>query len=185
MASVAEHDQFPTREEKQEKLEVHVACVCIRVVNGRPKVLAARRTHDRSLFPGEWECGGGMVRPGESFDTAIQRQIFEEFGLKIERVRVLEVYEILLPKNRRQSIIPGVRFLCLAKAGKVRLNRREFSTYRWVDLPVDDSLNWISGIKEMLDEVAGMLGQNVRQEIRRLTRPMGFGREPMPSEHMC
>lgn len=57
MTSVAEHDQFPIREEKQEKLEVHVACVCIRVVNGRPQALAARRTHDRSLFPGKWELG--------------------------------------------------------------------------------------------------------------------------------
>jgi ADP-ribose pyrophosphatase YjhB (NUDIX family) len=60
------------------------------MVNGRPQVMAARRTRDRSLFPGKWACGGGMVRPGESVDPAIQHQIFEELGLEIERVRVLE-----------------------------------------------------------------------------------------------
>jgi 8-oxo-dGTP pyrophosphatase MutT (NUDIX family) len=185
MTSIAEHDQFPSREDKQEKLEVHVASVCIQMISRRPQVLAARRTANRSLYPGKWECGGGMVRPGESFDTAIQRQIFEEFGLEIERVRVLEVYEIPLPKNRRQSIIPGVRFLCLAKAGKVRLNKREFSTFRWVDLRVDNSLDWIGGIKEMLDDVAGLLGQNVPQEIKRLTRRIGFGRDVPPPEPVC
>ena len=83
-----------------------------------------------------------MVRCGESFDSAIQRQIFEEFGLEIERGRVLEVYEIPLPKNRKPPIIPGVRFLWVAKVGKVRLNRREFSTFRWIDLPVETSLDW-------------------------------------------
>jgi len=182
MKTTLEHDQFPIREERQERLEVHVASVCVRVVKGRPQVLVARRTTERSLFPGKWECGGGMVRRGEGFDAGIQRQIFEEFGLEIERVRVLEVYEIPLPKNRRQPIIPGVRFLCVAKAGKVRLNKREFSTFRWLDLPVRESLDWIGGIKEILDEVATMLGQNIPQEIHRLTRPIGFVRELMPSD---
>jgi isopentenyldiphosphate isomerase len=136
MTSVAEHDQFPTREEGQDKLEVHVASVCVRVINDRPQVLVARRTTSRSLFPGKWECGGRMVRRGEGFDAAIQRQIFEEFGLEIDRARLLDVYEIPLPKNRRQPIIPGIRFLCVAKVGKVRLNKREFSTFRWLSLPV-------------------------------------------------
>jgi 8-oxo-dGTP pyrophosphatase MutT (NUDIX family) len=182
MATKDEHEQFSIREDGQEKLEVHVACVCVRVANSRPQVLMARRTSQRSLFPGKWECGGGMVRRGEGFDAAIQRQIFEEFGLEVERVRVLEVYEIPLPKNRRQPIIPGVRFLCVAKAGKVRLNKREFSTCRWVNLPMEQPLDCIGGIKEILDEVAVMLGQNIPHAIQRLTRPIGFVRELIAPE---
>jgi NUDIX domain len=89
MTTTSEHEQFPIREEGQDKLEVHVASVCIRIMNGRPQVLVGRRTASRSLSPGKWECGGGMVRCGEGFDAAIQRQIFEEFGLEIDRVRVL------------------------------------------------------------------------------------------------
>jgi 8-oxo-dGTP pyrophosphatase MutT (NUDIX family) len=182
MTTTSEHEQFPIREEGQERLEVHVASVCVRVVNGRPQVLVARRTSERSLFPGKWECGGGMVRRGEGYDAAIQRQIFEEFGLEVDRVRVLDVYEIPLPKNRRQPIIPGVRFLCVAKVGKVRLNKREFTTFRWLNLPVVISLDWIGGIKETLDEVAVMLGQNIPHEIQRLTRPIGFVRELIPPD---
>jgi hypothetical protein len=66
----------------------------------------------------------------------------------------------------------------------VRLNTREFSTLRWVDFPADDSRDWISGIKEMFDDVASLLGQNVPQEIKRLTRPIGLGRELAPPDNV-
>ena len=99
------------------------------------------------MFPGKWECGGGQVRRGESFSAAVKRQIFEEFGLEIEPLYLIEAYEIHVPDQ--QKVIPGVRFLCLAKHGRVRLNRREFSSFRWTDLPVPD-LDWIPGVKETL-----------------------------------
>ena len=51
--------------------------------------------------------------------------------------------------DRRQSIFPGVRFLCVATSGNVRWHMCECSTFRWVDLPVDDSLDWSGGIQEM------------------------------------
>jgi hypothetical protein len=47
---------------------------------------------------------------------------------------------------------------------------------------VTESLDWIGGIKEILDEVAAMLGQNIPHEIQRLTRPIGFVRELLPPE---
>jgi hypothetical protein len=39
----------------------------------------------------------------------------------------------------------------VANDGKVRLNRREFSSYRWIDLPIREQLNWIPGLKEVID----------------------------------
>jgi hypothetical protein len=83
--------------------------------------------HDEhSLSCSMWECDG-RVRRQAGFDAAIERPIFEEFGLEIEQIRVLEVYELHLPKNRRQHILPGLRCLCMMKAGIVRLNKRKFS----------------------------------------------------------
>jgi 8-oxo-dGTP pyrophosphatase MutT (NUDIX family) len=140
---------FPTREDGLNLIEVHVAGVCIRAHAGGWQVLAARRVPTRSLFPGKWECGGGMVRAGEGFDAAIRRQMFEEFGLKIERVKIVEIYEIHIPRG--QHVIPGIRFLCVANDGKVRLNRREFSSHRWIDLPIREQLDWIPGLGEVID----------------------------------
>jgi 8-oxo-dGTP pyrophosphatase MutT (NUDIX family) len=138
------------REDGQDLIETHVAGICIRWHRGRWQFLAARRTLARSLFPGKWECGGGQVRTGESFPTAIKRQVFEEFGLDVEPASLVEVYEIHIPG--KQKVIPGVRFMCLAKQGRVRLNKREFTMYRWSNLPVP-KLDWIPGVKEILERV--------------------------------
>jgi 8-oxo-dGTP pyrophosphatase MutT (NUDIX family) len=110
----------------------------------------------RSLFPGKWECGGGQLRHGEGFFAALQRQFFEEFGLQVQPKYVLEVYEIHVATAQR--IIPGVRFLCEAREGEVHLNKAEFSEYRWLELPVTEQLDWIGGIKEVLDIVASSFG---------------------------
>jgi 8-oxo-dGTP pyrophosphatase MutT (NUDIX family) len=134
------------REDGREQIEVHVAGACIRANEGRWQLLAAQRTKERSLFPLKWECGGGQVRKGEDFPAAIKRQIFEEFGLEVDPLWVIAPYAIHVP----EGIIPGVRFLCLAKHGTARLNKREFLRYRWVEIPVPE-LDWIPGMKEILD----------------------------------
>src|SRR5262245_11926869 len=149
-----EHKRFPMREDRIYKIEVHVAGICVREeARGRWKLLAARRSSERSLFPGKWECGGGMVHPGESFEGAIQRQIFEEFGLEIKPWFLAETYTIHVPIPRSQRIIPGVRWTCLSPSGQVRLNLREFSECRWLNLPLADSLDWIGGIGEAIERV--------------------------------
>ena len=64
--------------------------------------------------------------------------------------QVLQPYEI----HARQGIIPGLRFLCLAHEGRVRLNKREFTRFRWVDICPVPKLDWIGGVKEVLDTVS-------------------------------
>lgn len=148
----SEHDHFPKREEGVDLLEVHVAGVCVRRTETGWRVLVAKRQTSRSLYPGKWECGGGQVRRGEGFASALKRQFFEEFGLEVQVYDPMKVYEIHLAAG--QKIIPGVRILCEASLGDVRLNNREFSEFRWLDLPVTAELDWIGGIKEVLDLVA-------------------------------
>jgi 8-oxo-dGTP pyrophosphatase MutT (NUDIX family) len=168
-----EQSSFATREDGTAKIEVHVAAVCVRKERGRWKVLAGKRTPKRSLFPNKWECGGGQVRPGENFKTAIQRQIFEEFGLTVDPLEVLETYEIHIGKSG-QRVIPGVRFLCVARGGRPRLNGREFSRYRWLDIPLRVQLDWISGIRDVLDEVSARLTATASEAPPARKSAMGF-----------
>lgn len=146
------HQDFPRREEGTDALEVHVAGVCVRQTDDGWYVLAAQRQSDRKVFPGKWECGGGQVRRGEGFVQALKRQFSEEFGLEVAPCNPLRVYEI--PVSEPQQIIPGVRILCETREENVDLNVREFSEYRWLKLPVEEDLDWIGGIKEVLDVVA-------------------------------
>jgi|ERR1043166_6200416 8-oxo-dGTP diphosphatase len=135
------------------RIEVHVAGICVRPKNDHWEVLIAKRTDERHLYPGKWECGGGQVQYGEGFEHAIRRQIFEEFGLDVEPCELLETYEIHVPGQR---VIPGLRFLCLAGCGRIRLNKREFTRYQWVQFPVPN-LDWIEGVKKILDTIGPQL----------------------------
>ncbi|MEO8002992.1 MAG: NUDIX domain-containing protein, partial [Arenimonas sp.] len=48
----------------------------------RGRVLLARRTEGRDLA-GAWEFPGGKVEPGETAVKALQRELFEELGIRI------------------------------------------------------------------------------------------------------
>ena len=54
------------REDKNYQIEVHVAGMCFK----DDCVLAVKRSPNRRLYPGLWECSGGQVHPGESFEDA-------------------------------------------------------------------------------------------------------------------
>jgi hypothetical protein len=43
--------------------------------------------------------------------------------------------------------------LCIAGEGDIRLNGREFLQHKWVGFPVPANLNWIEGVKRILDAI--------------------------------
>jgi 8-oxo-dGTP diphosphatase len=58
----------------------HVVCAVIRNTEGR--ILLARRAPGQHL-EGHWELPGGKVEPGESLESALQRELLEELGLAV------------------------------------------------------------------------------------------------------
>mgnify|MGYP000181491880 FL=1 len=59
---------------------IHVVAGVLRDTRGR--ILLARRTEGRDLA-GAWEFPGGKVEPGESPLKALERELFEELGIRI------------------------------------------------------------------------------------------------------
>lgn len=95
------------REYKTHKIEVHVAGICIH----ENKVLIAKRSPERKLYPELWEYSGGQVEAGENFEEAVIRQMKEEFGIIVKPVKVIGTYEISNPASEQKKI-PGIRFIC-------------------------------------------------------------------------
>lgn len=61
-------------------LEIHVVGAA---VMDKGKVLAAQRSKD--MFPPlKWEFAGGKVESGETHSQALQRELYEELGIKIK-----------------------------------------------------------------------------------------------------
>ncbi|MBU0894826.1 MAG: NUDIX domain-containing protein [Nanoarchaeota archaeon] len=137
---------FPIREDKQEKIEVHVAGFCFRLKGKRVQLLVGKRRKDRDLFPSKWECGGGQVKKNENFEEAMRRQYYEEFGIRVNVLSPIFSYEILRPNGPK---IPGIKFLCKSIDNgneDIILNKREFSEYKWVSERQCLKLNLITGV---------------------------------------
>ncbi|GAA4116035.1 hypothetical protein GCM10022284_69030 [Streptomyces hundungensis] len=59
------------------------------ILNRQRRAFAQRRGPDRRLFPGCWDIVGGHVEPGESLMEALAREVEEETGRRLRRVRAL------------------------------------------------------------------------------------------------
>ena len=60
--------------------------VCVWIYDGRGNILLTRRAPQKS-FAGTWENSGGAAQAGEDSLTAIQRELFEETGIRGEPSR--------------------------------------------------------------------------------------------------
>lgn len=70
-----------------------VSCVFI-CHDDHGRVLLARRGAGARDEPGTWDCGAGALEYGESFETAVAREVREEYStdaLKIETIGVRNV----------------------------------------------------------------------------------------------
>ena len=59
------------------------------ILDARGRAFAQRRSPDRRLFPDTWDIVGGHVEPGETLLAALAREITEETGWRLRRVRRL------------------------------------------------------------------------------------------------
>jgi class 3 adenylate cyclase/ADP-ribose pyrophosphatase YjhB (NUDIX family) len=103
--------QFLPRELLRETPEVHVAGTCITEdKQGGIKLLVARRSPKRRLYPGKLEGCGGQLRYSETFIEGVRRHFSQELNLDVE---VLEQFHVFYQiREANEPVIPGIRFLC-------------------------------------------------------------------------
>jgi 8-oxo-dGTP diphosphatase len=142
-------NKLMAREEKQQKIEVHVAGVCLRETESDIEILIVKRQESRKLYPGKWECGGGQVNAGENFEEAITRQIKEELGVIANKVVVFGTYQIETP-DLEQKKIPGIKFVCFwdeyVNGKEPQIDPEEHSEWKWVSINKLSEVDFISGI---------------------------------------
>lgn len=142
------------REEKQHRIEVHVAGIIFRETEQDIEVLILKRNDKRELYPGKWECGGGQVWEGENFEEAIRRQMKEELGVNVEKVMAFGTYEIDTPKLPQKKI-PGLKFVCFLEKdneylrnGGPSIDEKEHDGWRWQSINDLEKIDFIPGIKK-------------------------------------
>ncbi|HEX2908600.1 MAG TPA: NUDIX domain-containing protein [Phototrophicaceae bacterium] len=85
------------------------------IVNESGQVFLARRGPQAKNERGLWEFPGGGVEFGETLAAALQREIFEEYGIQIMVGDLLDVVDHILPDEGQHWVSPT--FICRIESG--------------------------------------------------------------------
>jgi 8-oxo-dGTP diphosphatase len=118
-----------TLESAESRLGFFVCVVFVIEHDGR--VLLLKRSLAKDHAAGEWETGSGGILSGESPQSAVIREAWEETGLDVEIVDVIDAFHFYRGVERRETI--GISFHCRRRSGDVTLSE-EHDEARWVAL---------------------------------------------------
>ncbi len=123
-------------------------CIIVLVVHGDQVLLAQGRRHRGS---GWYSTLAGFMEPGESAEQAVHREVMEEVGVRLGRLRYLNSQTWPFP----HQLMLG--FIAEYAGGDIRLQPEEIERARWFsidDLPAHPPVQSISGwlIRQYLSE---------------------------------
>ncbi len=101
---------------------IEVACA---IIMRDEEVLITQRS-ETMPHPLYWEFPGGKLKPGESPEKCIIREIHEELhaAIKVDRLLPTVVH------NYGKDLIKLIPFICTLKSGAVELQQHK--SYRWI-----------------------------------------------------
>lgn len=97
--------------------------------NPRIEVLISRR-REGAVYAGWWEIPGGKIDPGESPEEAVERELFEEVGARVEVTGRLPSVDHTYP-HARVRLHPR---LCALAPHSPEPRAIEVDEVRWIDL---------------------------------------------------
>ena len=113
---------------------IGVGCGAI-IINDRDEVLLVKRSKNSRVNPDVWSRPGGEVEFGESSAEAVEREVFEEAGIRIKTVRPLGFLDNISPDRKTHWISIG--YLAKHVSGQI-VNKEpdKHDDIRW--FPVDE-----------------------------------------------
>lgn len=126
---------FITRERIRLSPEVHVAGICYDKENG--KVLIAKRSKERRLFPDKFEGCGGQLAPNESFCEGVKRHYQQELGIEVDVIE--DIHEFYTINQANEPFIPGIMFLSYYVKGKPESSNH--SEIKWISVKDLERMN--------------------------------------------
>ena len=125
------------------KFAVAVTAIIVR----EDTVLLLKRSPDKEHLPGYWDPCSGRMERGETPEQAVIREAFEETGLNVEPLRVLDTFHFFYGPGREEFV--GMTFLCHPDDGEVVLSS-EHTQARWVKLKDIDGYEMADGLQDVL-----------------------------------
>lgn len=153
----------PTEAKPDERVRVCPACRLALYPRIAPAVMALIRRGRELLLarshhfpPGMYSALAGFVGPGETLEQCVEREVGEEVGVSVSRIR----YFASQPWPFPHSLM--IAFVCDWAGGEIRLQTDEIEAAAWFDvLQLPKLPSRISIARRLIDAVAG----EMREEL--------------------
>jgi 8-oxo-dGTP diphosphatase len=135
------------------------------------KYLLLRRSLSKDFAARSWECPTGRVDQGESFTTALHREVQEEIGATVQIEFIIAATHFYRGPELPENELNGLIFGCsLASPGPISFGD-EHSEMRWATaeeayalLPAD---HWLQDVIRRAESLHRLLPPELRHEFRR------------------
>lgn len=125
------------------------------IVDKQGRIFLARRGPKAKNECGLWEFPGGSVEFGETLAQALQREIHEEYGIKISVGKLVDVADHILTQEHQHWVSPT--YICEIISGKPYIREPEKCT----------EIGWfyIDQVPNELTQITRLNLENYRQLI--------------------
>jgi 8-oxo-dGTP diphosphatase len=103
---------------------------------------------------GYWSLPGGLVETGETLETAVKREILEETGLRVEPLKMVELFQRIMPdaQGRAEYHYVLVDYICRVVGGTLQPGD-DVSRAEWVERKHLPSLRITQGTLDVIERV--------------------------------
>lgn len=121
------------------------------IIIHKDKILSTQRGYGE--YKGKWEFPGGKVEPGETYQSALVREVKEELAIEVHVGELFEVVEYDYP----QFHLSMNCYICNIKSGSLRL--KEHMDAKWLTKETLKSVDWLEAdhglIEKLIATVSG------------------------------
>jgi 8-oxo-dGTP diphosphatase len=111
------------------------------------RYLIVKRSGEKDYASNVWECGTGRVDQGETFTSALRREVNEELGVDVEIDFVIGTTHFYRGERIPENEMLGIYYSCSLSEPKTIQLSWEHTEYRWVTLEEAEALlskqNWL------------------------------------------
>jgi len=124
---------------------IHV--VVLALIKNHNKYLLTLRRDTNPQMNNKWQIPGGSLEFGEQVYEALEREVMEELGVKVEIVSLIPYVDTNIFTHHQ---IVFITYLCKLKgATEIKLNE-EATDFRWFSLEDLKSIEALHGCKEAI-----------------------------------
>lgn len=103
------------------------------ILNDKGQVFMGLRGPKARNEQGKWEIPGGAVEWGETFEQALVREVFEEYGITVRVIRLLQICDHIIYAENQHWVSPT--YICEIIEGEPCINEPEkCSDFGWFTL---------------------------------------------------